>query len=340
MAGVAGRTAEDMEHTGIRVNVVKSGAVGTDEVHTAMMLIEAGPKFGGKDTLKDLGVVQGGGRSQTEAAMLRWSTACDRLLKIGKLSISMQAKGNFVAAAALSAGAYAATCRAQPDKVLHTMRRWVRHAVWQGGPAADFRLLLWLGLVPCRADPTCAVLLATARMVSLMVQDRQFTLEELRWLWEGKDPANPVAALKAALRRAGVGGDLNVWRKGGEVLRDPLKALTKTRVEWLLEAQRQADTEQVAIGRPKMKLKGLNIHWQWIAGQVRRLRLPQDRQAALLGVMAGDAAPEATAARWNSGNDRCRCGARKDLHHRWWGVPARDGKRVQQSSCWHQPCGR
>ena len=40
----------------MRVNVVKSGAVGTDEVQTAMMLIAAGPKFGCKDALKDLGV--------------------------------------------------------------------------------------------------------------------------------------------------------------------------------------------------------------------------------------------------------------------------------------------
>ncbi len=71
LAGAAGRTAEDMEQSGTRVNVTKSGAVGSDEVHTAMMLLAAGPKFGCKEALKDLGVVQGAGCSQAEAAMLR-----------------------------------------------------------------------------------------------------------------------------------------------------------------------------------------------------------------------------------------------------------------------------
>jgi hypothetical protein len=175
-----------MEAMGSKINTVKSGAVGSSRLLTRMMQLAAGPLFGNTEALKDLGVIQGNGQQEAAAALQRWSTACDRLVKIGRLSCSMRVKGHFVAAAALSAGAYAASCRAQPDKVMDTMRRWVRHAVWQGGPAGDFRIMLWLGLIPSRADPVCAVLLAAARMVSLLVQDRQFTIEELKWLWLAK----------------------------------------------------------------------------------------------------------------------------------------------------------
>jgi hypothetical protein len=95
----------------------------------------------------------------------------------------------------------------------------------------------------------------------------------------------------------------------------------------VLEAQRQADTKMVAACRPKMKLQGRKVPWQMIAGQVRRLKLPQDQQAALFGVMAGDAVPETTAARWNGGNGCCKCGAREDLLHRWWHCPRRHALR-------------
>ena len=54
----------------------------------------------------------------------------------------MMAKGRFAAAAAMSVGAYGGSCREQPDKVMECMRRWVRHAVWSGGPAADYRIVL------------------------------------------------------------------------------------------------------------------------------------------------------------------------------------------------------
>ncbi len=74
--------------------------------------------------------------------------------------------------------------------------------------------------------------------------------------------------------------------------------LHRQRDAWLLEeVQRQADIQAAAAGRPKLKIAGRNIWWQWIAGQVRQLGLPDDQQAALFGVMAGDAVPEATAAR-------------------------------------------
>ena len=73
---------------------------------------------------------------------MRWSTECDRLAKVARLSGTMAVKGTFVAAAAMTAGVYATSCREQPDRAMEAMRRWVRHAVWQGGPAADYRLLL------------------------------------------------------------------------------------------------------------------------------------------------------------------------------------------------------
>ncbi len=79
----------------------------------------------------------------------------------------------------MSAGVYAASCREQPGKVMETMRRWTRRAVWQGGPAADYRLLLWLGVGPARAHPVLAVLLAAARTVRLLIQDGQSVVGQL-----------------------------------------------------------------------------------------------------------------------------------------------------------------
>ncbi len=72
----------------------------------------------------------------------------------------------------------------------------MKHAVWRGGPAADYRLLLGLGTVPRKADPVLAVLLATARTVSLLIQDGHFAIGQLQWLWNATDKANPVAALR------------------------------------------------------------------------------------------------------------------------------------------------
>ena len=115
----------------------KSGVRGSDIWLTAAMRAVAGPQLGSTKVLKDLGVVQGSGPAETEVAMARWATACDRMARIARLAAPMLDKGRFVAAAALSAGAYGGSCREQPDKVMECMRRWVRHAVWSGGPAAD-----------------------------------------------------------------------------------------------------------------------------------------------------------------------------------------------------------
>jgi hypothetical protein len=73
--------------------------------------------------------------------------------------------------------------------------------------------------------------LSAARMCSLMVQG-QFTIEEIHSLWQAKDTTNPVAALRAALKRAGVVGDLTVWRAGEGALRNPLTALARQREDW------------------------------------------------------------------------------------------------------------
>ncbi len=93
------------------------------------------------------------------------------------------------------------------------------------------------------------------------VQDGHFTIEELHWPWKAKDTSNPVAALRAALKRAGVVGDLTVWRAGEGALHNPLTALARQREDWWLEAQRQADTKMVATCRPKMKLQGRKVPW-------------------------------------------------------------------------------
>ena len=303
--------------------------LGSNPRLTTAMREAAGPLFGCTEALKDLGVVQGSGPAESAAAMARWSTACNRLAKVAKLSVPMSAKGRFAAAAALSAGVYGTSCREQPDHVMETMRRWVRHAVWQGGPAADYRILLWMGAVPVKADPVAAVLLAAARTVSLLVQDGHFTIHQLEWLWLAADRCNPVAALRKALQRAGVLGNLLRWQAGEAVLEQPLQAHEQLRNCWLLEAQKQQDIRRVVACRPKLKLAGQTVQWQWLRLQLGRLKLAADRLAALVGVIAGDAVPELTAAKWNGGNGLCACGAPEDLRHRWWHCPRRQALRAR-----------
>ncbi len=75
------------------------------------------------EALKDLGVVQGSGAAEAAAAIAKRSTACDRLAKVARLSSNVAAKGTFGAAAAMSAGVCATSCREQPGKVMETMRR-------------------------------------------------------------------------------------------------------------------------------------------------------------------------------------------------------------------------
>ena len=329
LAGEAGRKAEEMQTMSLTVNRPKSGVLGSSARLTAAMRAAAGPLFGCTEALKDLGVIQGAGPAEKAAAMARWSTACNRLAKIAKLSVPMQAKGRFAAAAALSAGVFGTSCREQPDHVMDSMRRWVRHAVWQGGPAADYRILLWMGAIPVRADPVVAVLLAAARTVSLLVQDGHFALHQLEWLWLAADRCNPVAALRKALERAGVRGNLLRWQVGEAVLEQPLHAHEQLRNSWLIEAQKQQDTSRVAACRLKLKLAGHTVQWQWLQMQLGRLKLTADRLAALVGVIAGDAVPELTAVRWNGGNGCCACGAPEDLRHRWWHCPRRQALRAR-----------
>ena len=329
LAEEAGRTAEGMQMMRLMVNLDKSGVRGSDARLTAAMRAVAGPQLAGHKVLKDLGVIQGSGAAETEAAMSRWSTACDRMARIARLAVPMLAKGRFVAAAAMSVGAYGASCREQPDAVMDCMRRWVRHAVWSGGPAADYRVLLWSGCIPVRADPVVAVLWAAARTVSLLVKDGHFSTAQLGWLWSSTDRCNPVAALRRALLRAGVAGDLHCWRSGREALEQPLFAEAQVREAWLQRAQCRCDMAKVAAGRPKLRLGEHAIQWGWIRGQVARLHLSADRLAALIGVMAGDAVPEQTAMKWTKGTGLCSCGEPEDLHHRWWRCPRRHALRRQ-----------
>ena len=137
-----------------------------------------------------------------------------------------------------------------------------------------------------------AVLLATARTVSLMVKDGHFSIFQLGWLWNSTDRCNPVAGLRRSLLRAGVLGDLSCWQSGHEVLEQPLLAEAQVREAWLQQAQCRRDMAKVAAGRPKLKLGEQAIQWGWIHGQMARLRLQPDRLAALIGVMVGDAVPE------------------------------------------------
>ena len=95
------------------------------------------------------------------------------------------------------------------------------------------------------------------------------------------------------------------------------------------EAQCSTDMAQVAVCRQKLNLEGQTVQWPWILGRIKRLQLGADRQAALIGVLAGDAVPEVTAARWNGSQDRCRCGMVEDIHHRWWVCHRRQGLRLR-----------
>ena len=116
-------------------------------------------------------------------------------------------------------------------------------------------------------------------------------MAQLQLLWAHPDKTNPVAAVRKAMLRAGVGGDLGRWTSDGRELR-PLQAAEGLRNEWLAEAQLSRDMGKVAASRPKMKLMGSRVQWPWILGQVDQLHLAADRRAALIGVMAGDAVPE------------------------------------------------
>ena len=90
--------------------------LGSSSQLTAAMRAAAGPLFGCTEALKDLGVIPRAGPAEKAAAMARWSTACNRLAKIAKLSMPMHAKGKFAAAAALSAGVFGTSCREQPTR--------------------------------------------------------------------------------------------------------------------------------------------------------------------------------------------------------------------------------
>jgi hypothetical protein len=64
--------------------------VATTELLTEMMRLAAGPLFGCREPIKDLGLVQGSGAVEAAAAMARWSAACDRLAKVARLSCTME----------------------------------------------------------------------------------------------------------------------------------------------------------------------------------------------------------------------------------------------------------
>ena len=150
------------------------------------------------------------------------------------------------------------------------------------------------------------------------------------WLWSAADRCNPGAALRKALRRARIAGDLHCWRSGRETLERPLFAEAQVREAWLQRAQCRCDMAKVAAGRPKLRLGEQAIQWGWIHGQVAKVHLSADRLAALIGVMAGDAVPELTAMKWQKkSTGLCSCGEPEDLHHRWWRCPRRHALRLQ-----------
>ena len=86
LATEAGVTIEAMEKMSLKVNRDKSGVRGSDTRLAAAMRAVAGPQFGCAKVLRDLGVVQGAGAAETEAAMARGATACDRLARIARLA--------------------------------------------------------------------------------------------------------------------------------------------------------------------------------------------------------------------------------------------------------------
>ena len=79
--------------------------------------------------------------------------AWDKLAKITRLTTTATERGALAGVETKLADAYATLCREQADRALDTARKWVRYAVWHGGPTADYRARLKSGAVPRRADP-------------------------------------------------------------------------------------------------------------------------------------------------------------------------------------------
>ena len=137
----------------------------------------------------------------------------------------------------------------------------------------------------------------------------------------------PLLALKTCCKQFGIGGSLELLEGALGQLHEPLTVAWPLLHKWLLEHARAHD-----LGVLQRQRKALpdfyNVHWGAGGKLLAGLHLTEDRQAALRGVMCGDAVPGAAAARWG-GQELCDCGQPETLFHRWWLCPRREGLRLR-----------
>ena len=85
-----------------------------------------------RPAVKDLGVVHGQRAAERGLAACRWKDAVARLRRIALLPVLLRQRGWFIAAGALSAGAFGCAARLPSEALLQGMRSWVKHAVHKG----------------------------------------------------------------------------------------------------------------------------------------------------------------------------------------------------------------
>ena len=70
------------------------------------------------------------------------------------------------------------------------------------------------------------------------------------------------------------------------------------------------------------------MSWETVVADRKRLKLPKDELAALVGVHSGDVVVNTRAKHWTGGTGECDCGwALETEEHRWWGCPLSDAIR-------------
>ncbi len=135
--------------------------------------------------------------------------------------------------------------RVAPKDLLVGMRHWVKFACHKGSKMVAFELLLWVGDLTWRACPAVQALIRPATFLASAVQLGYHTIAELQFVWDSvHHVVGPVAALKAALSQAGVGGGPARWHMvdgSGEPLLQPMLEPEGVRNAWLLKARRRTD---------------------------------------------------------------------------------------------------
>ena len=319
------RLLNQLEAIGLKVNRAKTGIIASSRDLAATLQRRCADYAGCEGPVKDLGVHQGTDGAARTAAHGRWRPAIERLGKIAKLPLPMELLGRMSAAAALTTGAYGAGQRAHAKHVLQTVRKWVRHAVWRGGPAADMRVLWATGELTWRSDPVRVVAVRASNIVGQLIEAGAVTAEAGRELWVSQQQQNPIGALKEYLSRIGVVSSWDRWASQQDELLHPFAAKPEDRRQFILQATTKWDLGNCPVTRKYCNQPGEQIECRTFRLRIKKLRLPKDQAAALRGVQCGDC----KAAKWKGGPGLCRCGQREDLHHRWLKCPISAAWRQQ-----------